>query len=149
MISKGQKVRVTAKAYPGQTFEGELSLISPFLDESKRTVRARIDIANADYKLRPGMYVTVELVADMGDGLSIPASAVLPTGSRSVVFVSHTGESLERRSVELGMRCDAGYQVLSGLNAGERVLTSANFLIDAESQLQGVVRAYEQETARR
>jgi Cu(I)/Ag(I) efflux system membrane fusion protein len=149
MIAKGQKVRVTSKAYPGEAFEGELSLISPFLDEGKRTARARIDIANTDYKLRPGMYVTVELVADMGEGLSIPASAVLPTGLRSVVFVSHTAEGLERRSVELGMKCDAGYAVLSGLNAGERVLTSANFLIDAESQLQGVVRTYEQETAKR
>jgi Cu(I)/Ag(I) efflux system membrane fusion protein len=149
MIAKGQKVRVTAKSYPGQTFEGELSLISPFLDETKRTAKARIDIANPNYKLRPGMYVNVELSVDMGEGLTIPVSAALPTGLHAVVFVSQAGGRLERRIVQLGMKYGDRYEVLDGLEDGERVITSANFLIDAESKLQGVAKSFDRQTAQR
>jgi Cu(I)/Ag(I) efflux system membrane fusion protein len=149
MIAKGQKVRVTAKAYPGQTFEGELSLISPFLGETKRTVKARIDIANPDSKLLPGMFVNVELTADMGEGLTIPASGALPTGLHAVVFVSQTGGRLERRIVQLGMKYGDRYEVIEGLEPGERVVASANFLIDAESKLQGVAKSFDRQTAKR
>jgi Cu(I)/Ag(I) efflux system membrane fusion protein len=149
MIGKGQKVRVTAKAYPGQTFEGELSLISPFLGETKRTAKARIDIANPNYKLLPGMYVNVELSVEMGEGLTIPVSAALPTGSHAVVFVSQGGGKLERRIVQVGMKYGDRYEVLDGLAVGERVVTSANFLIDAESKLQGVAKSFDLQTVKR
>ena len=144
MIAKGQKVQLTAKSYPGQTFEGEVSLINPFLNEMKRTASVRIDIPNADLKLRPGMYVNAELSMDMGAGLTIPVSAIMPTGSRSLVFVDKGEGKLEPRPVQLGGKYGDSYEVQSGLKAGERVVASANFLIDAESKVQGAVKSFEE-----
>jgi len=78
---------VTVKSFPDEKFEGVISLINPFIDEAKRTSKVRIDIANSDFKLRPGMYATAELGVDAGEGLAIPVSAVMPTGTRNIVFV--------------------------------------------------------------
>jgi len=89
------------------------------------------------------MYVDIELAIDRGEGLTIPVSAVLPTGSRSLVFVDKGGGKLEPRFVDLGRKYAAGYEVLDGLKDGERVVASANFLIDAESKVQGAVNAFE------
>ena len=144
MLAKGQKVRVTAKAYPGQTFEGELGLINPFLMEMKRTVKVRVDIPNPDFKIRPGMYVNIELAMDMGEGLTIPVSAVMPTGSRTLVFVDKGQGKLEPRPVQLGRKYGDIYEVTDGLKEGERVVASANFLIDAESKVQGAVKSFEE-----
>src|SRR5215472_1412148 len=80
MLSVGQTVAVTTKSYPGQTFEGTISVINPFLDEARRTAKVRIDIPNPDFTLRPGMYVNAELSMDMGEALTVPVSAVMPTG---------------------------------------------------------------------
>ena len=143
-IAKGQKVRITSKSYPGQTFEGELSLINPFLSEMKRTVKVRVDIPNAGFQLRPGMYVNIELAMDMGAGLTIPFSAVMPTGLRTLVFVDKGGGRLEPRFVQLGRKFGDIYEVLGGLKDGERVVASANFLIDAESKVQGAVKSFEE-----
>ena len=144
MLAKGQKVHITAKAYPGQTFEGELSLINPFLTEMKRTAKVRINIPNPDFRLRPGMYVNIELAMDMGEGLTIPVSAVMPTGSRTIVFVDKGAGKLEPRLVQLGKKYGEIYEVLDGLKAGGRVVASANFLIDAESKVQGAVKSFEE-----
>ena len=147
MLAKGQKVHVTAKSYPGQTFEGELSLINPFLMEMKRTAKVRVDIPNADFKLHPGMYVNIELAMDMGEALTIPVSAVMPTGQRTLVFVDKGGGKLEPRLVQLGKKYGDLYEVLDGLKEGERVVASANFLIDAESKVQGAVKSFEEPVA--
>src|SRR5438876_2230701 len=80
MLKVGQKIDITAKSYPGEKFEGTISLINPFLEEAKRTAKVRINIPNSDFKLRPAMYVNAELAMDMGEGLTIPVSAVMPTG---------------------------------------------------------------------
>lgn len=144
MLKKGQKVRVTSKAYPGENFEGELSLVDPFVAEMKRTARMRIDLPNADYKLRPGMYVNVELAMTMGEGLTIPVSAVMPTGQRSLVFLDKGEGKLEPRFVQLGRKYGELYEVIEGLKSGERVVASANFLIDAESKIQGAVKLFEE-----
>jgi RND family efflux transporter MFP subunit len=148
MLAKGQKVRVTTKSYPGQAFDGELSLINPFLAEMTRTVKVRVDIPNPESKLRPGMYVNIELAMDMGEGLTIPVSAVMPTGSRTLVFVDRGEGKLEPRSVQLGRKYGDIYEVLDGLKEGERVVASANFLIDAESKVQGAVKSFEEQPAR-
>jgi len=142
MLEKGQKVRITTKSYPGEAFEGELSLINPFLAEMKRTVKVRVDIPNPDFKLRPGMYVDLELNMDMGEGLTIPVSAVMPTGSRALVFVDKGAGRLEPRAVQLGRQFGDTYEIKSGLKEGERVVASANFLIDAESKVQGAVKDF-------
>src|SRR6266851_1615113 len=146
MLKVGQKIDITAKSYPGEKFEGTISLINPFLDEAKRTAKVRIDIPNPDFKLRPAMYVNAELAMDMGEGLTIPVSAVMPTGTRNVVFVDKGEGKLEPRIVQLGTKYGDTYEVQSGLREGERVVSSANFLIDAESKVQGALKEFEQET---
>src|SRR5881628_456422 len=145
MLKVGQKFTITAKSYPGEKFEGTLSVINPFLDEMKRTAKVRIDIPNPDFKLQPGMYVNAELAMDMGEGLTIPVSAVMPTGTRSVVFVDKGQGKLEPRVVQLGTKYADIYEVKSGLQGDERVVASANFLIDAESKVQGALRGFEEE----
>src|SRR5436309_2381641 len=135
MLKVGQKFTITAKSYPGEKFEGTLSVINPFLDEMKRTSKVRIDIPNPDFKLQPGMYINAELEMDMGEALTIPVSAVMPTGTRSVVFVDKGQGKLEPRVVQLGTKYADIYEVKSGLQGDERVVASANFLIDAESEV--------------
>jgi RND family efflux transporter MFP subunit len=145
MLQTGQKIAVTVKSYPGENFDGTISLINPFLDEMKRTAKVRIDVPNADFKLRPGMYVNAELAMDMGEALTIPVSAIMPTGERNVVFVDKGEGKLEPRIVQLGAKYGDIYEVQSGLQEGEHVVASANFLIDAESKVQGALREFEQE----
>src|SRR6266699_5542415 len=145
MLQVGQKIAVTANSYSGQNFDGTISLINPFLDATKRTAKVRIDIPNPDFKLRPGMYVNAELEMDMGAALTIPVSAVMPTGTRSVVFVDKGEGKLEPRIVEIGSKYGDIYEVKSGLQGDERVVASANFLIDAESKVQGALRGFEEE----
>src|SRR2546428_4918049 len=130
MLQTGQKIAVTAKSYPGENFDGTISLINPFLDEMKRTAKVRIDIPNPDFKLRPGMYVNAELAMNMGEALTVPVSAVMPTGERNVVFIDKGEGKLEPRIVQLGAKYGDIYEVQSGLQEGERVVASANFLID-------------------
>src|SRR5438874_1264633 len=145
MLQTGQKIAVTAKSYPGQNFDGTVSLINPFIDEMKRTAKVRIDIPNPDFKLRPGMYVNAELAMDMGEALTVPVSAIMPTGERNVVFVDKGEGKLDPRVVQLGAKYGDIYEVQSGLQEGERVVASANFLIDAESKVQGALKEFEQE----
>src|SRR5947199_4066188 len=136
MLKVGQKIDITGKSYPGEKFEGTISLINPFLEEAKRTAKVRIDIPNPDFKLRPAMYVNAELAMDMGEGLTIPVSAVMPTGTRNVAFVDKGGGKLEPRIIQLGTKYGESYEVQSGLREGEQVVASANFLIDAQSKVQ-------------
>ena len=143
MLKVGQKIDVSAKSYPGEKFEGTISLISPFLDPAKRTAKVRIDIPNPDFKLRPAMYVNAELGMDMGEGLTIPVSAVMPTGTRNVVFINKGEGKLEPRIVQLGSKYGDAYEVQDGLREGEQVIASANFLIDAESKVQQAVKDFE------
>jgi len=144
MLRVQQKLRITAKSYPGENFDGTISLIDPFLDATKRTAKVRIDIPNPDFKLRPGMYVNAELEMDMGAALTIPVSAVMPTGTRSVVFVDKGEGKLEPRIVQIGTKYGDIYEVKSGLEENERVVSSANFLIDAESKVQGALKEFEE-----
>src|SRR5438128_2997196 len=145
MLQVGQKIAVTAKSYPGQNFEGTLSLINPFLDEMKRTAKVRIDIPNPEFKLRPGMYVNAELAMDMGEALTVPVSAIMPTGDRNIVFIDKGEGKLEPRIVRLGSKYGDIYEMQSGLQESERVIASANFLIDAESKVQGALKEFEQQ----
>ena len=143
MLKVGQKIDITVKSYPGEKFEGTISLINPFLEEAKRTAKVRIDIPNPDFKLRPAMYVNAELAMDMGEGLTIPVSAVMPTGTRNVAFVDKGEGKLEPRVIQLGSKYADLYEVQSGLVENERVVASANFLIDAESKVQGALKEFE------
>src|SRR5437762_10829499 len=143
MLQVGQKLAITAKSYSGQNFDGTIALIDPFINETKRTAKVRIDIPNADFKLRPGMYVNAELAMDMGEALTVPVSAIMPTGERNVVFIDKGQGKLEPRIVQLGGKYGDVYAVNSGLKEGERVVASANFLIDAESKIQGALKDFD------
>jgi Cu(I)/Ag(I) efflux system membrane fusion protein len=144
VLQPGLKVTLTANAYPGDEFAGTVALINPFLSAMQRTAKARVDIQNTGLKLRPGMYMNLELEIDSGEALSIPISAVMPTGRRSLVFVDKGSGKLEPRYVQLGGTFGEIYEVKSGLQDGERVVSSANFLIDAESKVQGAVKSFEE-----
>ena len=135
-------VTITTSAYPGEEFNGKISLIDPFLNDASRTARVRVDVENADFKLRPDMYVNVELKLDMGEGLAVPVSAVLPTGQRNIAFLDKGEGKLEPRFLELGRKYGDIYEVKSGLKEGDRVVNSANFLIDAEAKVQGALKSW-------
>jgi membrane fusion protein, copper/silver efflux system len=144
MLGVGQKFAITTKSYPSEKFGGTISVINPFLDEVKRTAKVRIDIPNPDFKLRPGMYVNAELEMDMGEALTVPVSAVMPTGTRDLVFVDKGAGKIEPRVVQLGYKYGDIYVVQSGLENNERVIASANFLISAEAKVQGALKEFEE-----
>jgi len=144
MLQIGQEVTVTSSSYPGEKFRGQITLIDPFIDNVKRTGRVRLDIQNPDLKLKPDMYVDLVLDMDMGRSLVAPVSAIIPTGKRNIAFVDKGDGKLEPRVLELGGKYGDVYAVKSGLTEGERVVASANFLIDAESKIQGALKDFEQ-----
>ncbi len=117
-------------------------MIDPFINDALRMGRVRIDVKNSDLKLRPDMYVDAELTMDMGEGVGVPVDAVLPTGLHNIVFIDKGGGKLEPRFIELGQKYGEFYEVKGGLKEGERVVTSANFLIDAEAKVQGALKSW-------
>ena len=143
MLQIGQEVTVTSSSYPGEKFRGQITLIDPFIDNVKRTGRVRLDIQNPDLKLKPDMYVDLVLDMDMGRSLVVPVSAIIPTGKRNIAFVDKGDGKLEPRVLEVGRKFGDVYAVKSGLKEGERVVASANFLIDAESKIQGAMKDFE------
>jgi Cu(I)/Ag(I) efflux system membrane fusion protein/cobalt-zinc-cadmium efflux system membrane fusion protein len=141
-IRPGNLATLTVDTYPGRTFSGRVDFIYPDIDLTTRTARVRLKFANPDLKLMPGMFVNVSLDVPMGRHEVIPASGVLQTGTQQIVFVDHGQGNLEPRQVELGARVGDDYIVRKGLKDGERIVTSANFLIDSESQLQAALGAF-------
>jgi Cu(I)/Ag(I) efflux system membrane fusion protein/cobalt-zinc-cadmium efflux system membrane fusion protein len=141
-LKRGDPAEVTVDAYPNRTFRARVEQVLPQIDPTTRTLRVRLTMPNPNLLLKPGMFVNVRLSAPLGRQLLVPASAVLQGGNRQVVFVSRGQGSFEPREVQLGTRADDGFVVLKGLQAGDTVATSANFLIDSESQLQAAAGAY-------
>ncbi len=135
-VRVGSPARVELAAYPGRSLAGRVSFVWPVVDEQSRTGRVRVALANPDRTLKPGMYATLLFDARLGmDVLSVPAEAVVMTGERNLVFVVGSEGTLEPREVTLGARAGDRVQVLAGLKEGERIVGSANFLVDAESRL--------------
>jgi RND family efflux transporter MFP subunit len=133
---------ITADTYPGRSFTGRVDFIYPDVDMATRTARVRIVLQNPDPPLSPGMFVKVSFKSPMGEQLIIPASGVLQSGTRQIAFVNRSDGYLEPREVQLGNRVGDDFIVLKGLRAGEQIVTSANFLIDSESQLQASLGSY-------
>ncbi len=142
LLKKGLSVTISMPGDPDHSFTGTISLLDPFVNEISRTSRVRIDVPNPDLKLHPDMYVDVELKIDRGEGLTVPVSAVLPTGRRSLVFIDKGEGKLEPRFVELGRKYGDYFELKSGAKENERVVASANFLIDAEAKVQGAIKAW-------
>ena len=138
----GDRARLTVNTYPGRQFTGRVDFIYPEIDPATRTARVRLRFANRRLKLVPGMFVDVSLEVPMGERVVIPASGVLQTGTRQIVFVDRGDGYLEPRDVSLGAEVGDEYIVLEGLKPGERIVTSANFLIDSQSQLQAALAAF-------
>jgi Cu(I)/Ag(I) efflux system membrane fusion protein len=153
LLKTGQTIDVSLPAFPNQTFQGKIAVINPMIDAAKRTSRVRIDIPNPKAQLRPGMYANVEVKIDDGEGLTIPVQAALPTGERMLVFLDRGEGKLLPRYVQVGrsfttfdgQEQGSYYQVLKGLQEGDRIVSSANFLIDAESQVQGALKDWQGE----
>jgi RND family efflux transporter MFP subunit len=134
-VKLGQSATVTLSYLPGRGYRGKVAYIYPQLDSTTRTLKARIEVPNPGFTLKPDMYANVELKIDYGRSVVVPEDAVMDSGAEQTVFVAHDGGYFEPRRVTLGAKVDNDYIVLGGLKAGESVVTSANFLIDSESKL--------------
>jgi RND family efflux transporter MFP subunit len=135
----GLPVRVTLAAPPGGDWRGTVAFVSPTVKPDTRTIEARIEVDNASGVLKPDMFVDVWLEGAAAAALTVPESAVIPTGERTLVFVDKGDGQYEPREVALGERVAGGYAVRRGLSAGERVVVSATFLLDSESSLRAAI----------
>jgi len=135
-VRLGSRGHFELAAYPGEHLMGRVGFVYPTVNPETRTARVRLTAPNPGYRLRPGMYATLYFDVPVGAGvLSVPREAVVVTGERNLVFVRDSAGMLLPRQVVLGTRSEDRVQILSGLAEGERVVASANFLVDAESRL--------------
>jgi Cu(I)/Ag(I) efflux system membrane fusion protein/cobalt-zinc-cadmium efflux system membrane fusion protein len=141
-VAVGNPAEITVDSYPGRTFSGRVSFIWPQLDKDTRTAKVRLEIPNAERKLSLGMFVNIRLDLPMGRQLVIPASGVFHTGMKQIAFIDKGDGHFEPREIEAGERAGDDAIVAKGLRAGERIVTSANFLIDSESQLQAAMGSF-------
>jgi Cu(I)/Ag(I) efflux system membrane fusion protein/cobalt-zinc-cadmium efflux system membrane fusion protein len=141
-IKVGAPATLTVNTYPGRTFTGRVDFIYPQVDTDTRTAKVRVVFSNPGLQLKPGMFVNVSLKVQMGNQLVIPATGVLQSGAREIAFVDRSDGYIEPREVQLGSRVGDDFIVLKGLKAGEQIVTSANFLIDSESQLQAALGSF-------
>ncbi len=141
-VQLGQEATMTLSYLPDRKFRGRVTYIYPTVDEKTRTARVRMEFHNPGYFLKPGMFATVELVADIApSAVLVPDSAVLRSGQKNTVFIALPGGKFEARTVALGLSGENDQdQVLSGLEAGERVVTSGQFMLDSESQLREAIQ---------
>ena len=139
LVHTGDPARMSLSSLPGRVWNGKVTFIAPVLEEATRTVKVRIEFSNSDGALKPGMYADVMLDRPLGRVLTVPESAVMTTGTRALVFVAKSGGRLEPREVRTGARVDAYYEIREGLQAGDQVVTQANFLVDSESRLKAAL----------
>jgi Cu(I)/Ag(I) efflux system membrane fusion protein len=141
-VGVGQKMTVTFPSSPQHKVNGEISFIDPHVDDEQRRIMARIVISDEGHMFHPGLFAEVSGEISMGEQLTVSTAAVVPTGNKFIVFVDHGGGKLEPREIEVGVHSGDNYAVLSGLKEGDRIVSSANFLIDAESRIQGVLKTW-------
>ena len=134
-VRLGQRATMQLSYFPGKSYAGRVSYIYPTLDSKTRTVRVRLDFRNPGFALKPGMFADVEIKINYGVQTLVPSEAVLDSGLRQIVFIAKPGGFFEPRDVQLGARLENQYIVLSGVEPGETIVTSGNFLIDSESRL--------------
>jgi Cu(I)/Ag(I) efflux system membrane fusion protein len=139
-VAVGQPASIEVATYPGETFTGTITFVSPTLSTETRTLRVRVELANPGFRLKPGMYGTVRVQVARADALVVPADAVVDTGDTQYVFLARPGGTFEPRRVTVGARAGGKAQIVHGLAAGETVVTTGNFLLDSESHLQATVQ---------
>ena len=140
LVRPGTPVQVTVDALPGHTYQGKVTFIHPALDEKTRTLTARAEVANRDGALRPGMFVTAQIVPPGPRRLSVPEGAVLPTGTQNLVFVNRGDGQFLPRQVQVGARGDSLVEIVDGLKPGDEVVASATYLLDSESNLSAAMQ---------
>ena len=141
-LKPSDPAEVTVDAYPGKVFRGRVDYLLPQVDMATRTMPVRLVFPNPGLKLRPGMYVNVKVNLPLGRQLSVPASAAFHSGTRNLLFLSRGGGQIEPREVEFGPQVGDNIVVLKGVKRGDEIVTSANFLIDSEAQLQAAAGAF-------
>lgn len=141
-LRPGDTALVTVDSYPGRTFSGHIDQILPDVDPATRTIRVRLVFSNPGVALKPGMYVTVNIHVPLGRQLVIPASGVLQAGTREIAFLDRGQGNLEPRVIQTGPQIEDSLIVLSGLRPGDRIVSSANFLVDSEAQLQSALGSF-------
>lgn len=134
-VRAGQRAKVTLDYLPGQAYDAKVAYVYPSLESAARTGRVRVELANKQHELRPGMYASVELTADIGSRVQVPASALVYTGPRRLVFVDLGRGRFKPQEVRVGAQANEMYEVLEGLAAGDSVATSGVFLIAAEARI--------------
>src|SRR5208282_673145 len=136
-LKLGQEAVVKVSSLPDREFRGRVTFIYPTVDEKTRTARVRLEFENPGYFLKPGMFVSAQIQSELqGSAVLVPESAVLRSGARNTVFIALAGGRFEARDVALGVEAENDLiEVVGGLNGGERVVTSGQFLLDSESQL--------------
>ena len=135
-IELGKPAAVTVAALPGRQFPGEVVFVQPTVEEATRTIQVRVELPNPDGALKPGMFADIVITHPMGEGLLVPTSAVIRTGERDIAFRVESNDRFVPVEVQVGeVKFGDRFQVLKGLQEGDRVVTSANFLIDSESRL--------------
>jgi Cu(I)/Ag(I) efflux system membrane fusion protein len=138
IVKVGQPVSVSLSYFPGRTWSSRIDYIYPVLSPETRTAKVRMTLPNPDGRLKPQMFTDVEIRIGLGKRLTIPDSAVIDTGTGQVVYVDRGNGAFEPREIRTGLQADGAVEVLRGLKAGDKVASSANFLIDSEAQLKGV-----------
>jgi Cu(I)/Ag(I) efflux system membrane fusion protein len=138
-IRLGQQASVQLSYIPGEIFTGKAIYIYPSLNPETRTAKVRFELPNSHGKLKPEMYANVEIKVHLGQKLTVPEGAIIDTGLRQLAIIDKGNGYFEPREVKVGSKMDNYYEVIKGLKAGERVVTSANFLIDSESKLKEAV----------
>jgi Cu(I)/Ag(I) efflux system membrane fusion protein len=131
----GSSVDITVDALPGKTYQGKITFLYPTVDEKTRTITARAEVRNRDGALRPGMYATAMIRPATAKVLTVPAQAVLPTGTQNLVFVNRGDGRFVPKAVAVGARGDSMVEVVHGLKSGDEVVASAAYLLDSESNL--------------
>ncbi len=145
-VRVGQAAKVTLDYLPGRAYDAKVAYVYPYLEPGARTGRVRIELANKELELRPGMYASVELASDLGSRVQVPASAIVYTGPRRLVFVDLGAGRFRPQEVHVGTEADGRYEVLDGLKAGDRVATSGVFLIAAEARISTASKYWESES---
>jgi Cu(I)/Ag(I) efflux system membrane fusion protein len=147
LVAPGQAMVVTAPSLAGASFTTQVAAVDPVLDPMTRTVRVRGLLATPERNLRPESFVQVTIRVPLGEQLAVPEDAVLDTGDQRIVFVVREDGTFEPRSVELGREAGGYHEVREGLHEGERVVTTANFLVDSESRFRAALAAYQRAPA--
>jgi len=138
LIKMGQTARIGLSYFPGKEFSSQVDYVYPALAGETRTAKVRFTIPNPEGVLKPQMFTNVEIKINLGNRLTVPSEAVIDTGVRQIVYVDKGDGYFEPREVMLGLKADELVEVTGGIRAGEKVASSANFLIDSEAQLKGV-----------